>query len=74
MENVKKNDPHSANSAKHTLALGLRARRLVIYAFGDLLVSGLLHGFLRARCLFKKAPLLLFGVGGRIRNDAAPGE
>ena len=61
---------YPANFPQHALALCLRTGGLVTDIFWNSLFSGLLHNFLRPRCLLKEAPLLLFGAGRSIRGDA----
>lgn len=67
-----RNYPHSTESLKHALALGLGAGGLVADLFGNLLIGRLFNHFLRAGSLSEYAPLLLFGASGRIRGDAVP--
>lgn len=67
-----RNHLHPAESPKETLALGLGTGGFVVGILRNLLVNGLLHGFLRPGCLIVETSLLLFGAGRRIRDNPIP--
>ena len=56
--------PDATDPSHNAFLPGFRTGRVITNVFRNLLVSGLLHGFLRSRSLVVKALLPLFGTNG----------